>query len=231
MSGNMRRLAGAVLAAAVVTGCAGGATPIDTASVIGVAPPLRLNAEFLASFEAVAVREVAEFRKASVRARLMRLMRGRFNITYDGETTAGVTWQQFVLRGLVHSDGRVALAHGEGVMTVFDSNKVVMRYEGGFQAGNLRGQGVLTVSDGTRAQGEFRGENLHGHGVISYPDGTRIEGEFRGGKQHGHGVRMYPDGRRDEGGFRDGKPHGHGVITMPDGERIEGEWRNGKRVR
>ena len=151
MNGNMRRLAGALLAAAMVTGCGGGAgqggTPVEAVAEVYVAPALRLNAEFLAGLEAAAAEGAAALnpgvRRAARHAPALFKLPGfghyEIRVMHDGKTRDG-------------------LAHGQGVMTILANGKAAMRYEGGFQAGNLHGRGVLTVHGEGSARGEFSGE-------------------------------------------------------------------------
>ena len=130
MNRNMRRLAGAVLAAAMVTGC--GATRMGS-----VDPALRVDWGVYQALYGNA-RDMEQLHP-EVRAAVLRECGGRdgSGVTYEGATRNG-------------------LAHGRGAMALTFGCDTAMHYEGEFREGKPHGHGVMTFPDGRRYEGEFR---------------------------------------------------------------------------
>ena len=120
------------------------------------------------------------------------------------------------------------LAQGQGVLQWLENGNPVVRYEGGFLAGKLSGQGVMTFPDGERREAVWRDDKRNGPGITSWPDGDRYEGGFRDDKMTGPGVYDFKSGNRYDGEWRDDRYNGHGTKTWANGDRYEGLWRDGK---
>ena len=216
MNGIMRRLAGVVLAAVVVSGWAGGAN----AAWFGFLPGAGGHYEG-GHYE-------GEYRKGTKHGR------GVMTIPNKGDCYEG-EWRDDLPEGQGIGVQCRARTGEQGIGFQCPAAEIcapdgMLLYRGGFRLGRAHGYGVLEFTwDGKLFVGEWREGHLW-RGVKSWPYGYRVEGEWRYGKLHGRGVTTYPDGERIEGEYRDGKPHGRRVHTMPDGTRYESEWRNGIRI-
>ncbi len=67
-------------------------------------------------------------------------------------------------------------------------------YEGQTRNGRMQGQGLLTLTDGTKYEGTFLRDQIIGNGKIKYPDGREYIGPIKRWKQYGVGQLICPDG-------------------------------------
>ncbi len=128
-------------------------------------------------------------------------------------------------------DGRAA---GDGVLSWFESGRLLGRYEGMMHAGKLDGHGILhyrTKAGFDRFEGDFREGEPHGHVIYARAKGDRFEGDMVAGEIAGSGVHTAANGDRYEGTFEKGLADGEGELRRADGGRYTGSFRAGKQWR
>lgn len=105
-------------------------------------------------------------------------------------------------------------------------------YVGDYKQRLRDGHGTYTFPRGYfKYAGQWRRGEMHGQGVFSMGDGSLYEGEFRNGEIEGIGLRRWPSGDSYSGQFRQGEMHGEGVfLSSSTGERYEGQWQSNQRV-
>ena len=112
--------------------------------------------------------------------------------------------------------------HGNGVLTLDNGDA----YEGEFFEGRIQGNGLMTYADSSY-EGEWYDNLYHGPGVYTSPKGNVYEGIWQYGKLH-EGTLNYSAGKqRYEGEFRDLSPDGFGVMEYQDGRVYLGYWDKG----
>ncbi|CAJ1328283.1 unnamed protein product [Effrenium voratum] len=97
-------------------------------------------------------------------------------------------------------------------------------YEGQFRNYMRHGQGVLTLSDGTRYVAQWKDDERHGEGKEFCPDGTTFEGHYAAGMRHGYGVMQWPEGSKYSGMFERGRANGQGELLRTDGSVYRGQF-------
>jgi len=97
-------------------------------------------------------------------------------------------------------------------------------YEGQFNNYMRHGQGVLTLSDGTRYVAQWKNDERHGEGKEFCPDGTTFEGHYVAGMRHGYGVMKWPEGSKYSGMFERGRANGQGELLRTDGSVYRGQF-------
>jgi hypothetical protein len=88
-------------------------------------------------------------------------------------------------------DGKI---HGKGKMDFHNGDK----YTGDWIDGNMTGQGVSTLANGTRSEGQFKDNRMHGKGTMDYANGTKYTGDWVDDIRTGQGVLIFADGHRYE---------------------------------
>lgn len=136
---------------------------------------------------------------------------------------------------------------GRGVLTHYARDYV---YEGYFDAGEMNGVGMATLSNGTIKAGIWKNNNLveeypvakvrellrgdderMDFAKIELPDGGTYEGGLKEGVPHGQGTFTFPDGTRLILESRNGKAHGEATVIAPDGRRLRQLWEDGKHLK
>ncbi len=112
--------------------------------------------------------------------------------------------------------------HGNGVLTLDNGDT----YEGDFFDGRIQGKGLMTYADSSY-EGEWYDNLYHGPGVYNSPKGNVYEGIWKYG-QLPEGTLKYSAGKqRYEGEFRNLSPDGFGVMEYHDGRVYLGYWNKG----
>lgn len=117
--------------------------------------------------------------------------------------------------------------HNNVVRTVDKTFEDGTVYRGEWLAGQMHGQGTLTLPDGVRYEGEFVDGMMHGAGIQTIPDAEEYTGSFEDGDRNGHGKVIKADGSEYEGHWHNGHFHGQGRYLSPKGNVYEGEWEHG----
>ena len=127
----------------------------------------------------------------------------------------------------VITEGTKEQGRGIFVVTIDDSLRKGIRYEGEFLGTKFHGQGTMTFPDGYKYVGEFKGGNYDGQGTFTFADGRKYVGEWKDGKQNGQGTHTWPNGDKYVGDWKDDKPNGQGTYTWPNGDKYVGEFKDG----
>lgn len=133
---------------------------------------------------------------------------------------------------------------GRGVLTHYARDYV---YEGYFDAGEMNGVGMATLSNGTIKAGIWKNNNLveeypvakvrellrgdderMSFAEIELPEGATYVGGTKDGVPHGQGTITFPDGTRTILESRNGQPHGEATVIAPDGRRLRQIWEDGQ---
>ncbi|OMJ81233.1 hypothetical protein SteCoe_18350 [Stentor coeruleus] len=138
--------------------------------------------------------------------------------------------------------------HGYGEFFIKESN---YKYEGDWEYGKQKGNGIekwqdgatckaefidgvkcglgeFAWADGSRYKGEFHMNHIEGIGHYKWPDNREYKGQWQNSKMHGKGVFEWPDGRIYEGDYVNDKKEGNGVFTWDNGKKYDGQWKDGK---
>ena len=246
MNGNMRRLAGAVLAAVVVTGCAGG-EGVTRLTLFGF-PEGRYEGEFRGGVP-------------HGRGVLVWPDGSRYEGGFRGGVPHGRGVMSIVGGSRIEGEFRDGEPYnGEGVRQDSDGERYSFEFREGEAYGPLD---VPIVVDPALRQHAGAREVLEAMASerrkafslvplqewLDLPPEVRAEvqadrairvayeGDTREGLAHGIGVMTVtaaflgePAGFRYAGEFREGLAHGLGALELPNGTRIEGEWRDGRLV-
>jgi hypothetical protein len=93
---------------------------------------------------------------------------------------------------------------GVGVLSYADnanSKKYnLLRYEGGYTAGNKNGYGVMLWNDGDSYTGDEKTARMTGFGVYRFADGRRYEGEWLDDTENGYGALWDAQGKLSKAG-------------------------------
>jgi hypothetical protein len=116
------------------------------------------------------------------------------------------------------------LAEGRGVLSVTRPGKPGIVYEVTMARGEIAGDGVMRVADGTVYAGTFLQGQPHGQGYFRYPDGSEYEGGIANGQPEGRGVWTGREGTRYSGQWKAGKKDGKGRIDYALGGSYDGDW-------
>eukprot|EP00808_Paulinella_micropora_P029647 g2620.t1 len=76
--------------------------------------------------------------------------------------------------------------------------------------------------DGRRYEGEFEHGKRKGQGILTWPCGKRYQGTFSNGLQHGRGSLSWPTGHRYEGAFQEDWRDVQGKYSWPNGDQCYG---------
>ena len=129
----------------------------------------------------------------------------------------------------VITEGTKEQGRGIFVVTIDDSLRKGIRYEGEFLGTKFHGQGTFTCIDGSKYVGECKDGEFHGQGTMTYSyDGSKYVGEWKEDLPNGQGTYTFSDGAKYVGEHKDGKENGHGTYTYADGRKYVGEWKDGK---
>ncbi|RKX35249.1 MAG: hypothetical protein DRP71_04340 [Verrucomicrobia bacterium] len=123
-------------------------------------------------------------------------------------------------------------ASGLGVLSVFETGRLLARYTGTMRSGRAEGGGeAYWLKDSERYSfiGPFSGGEPHGSGTVTFPDGSTFTTSFVNGEIGSSGVYQGSNGERYEGELKNGLPEGKGLHVSEHGEIYEGEFHAGKR--
>ena len=112
--------------------------------------------------------------------------------------------------------------HGQGTYTWANGRKFV----GEFQDGNKHGQGTFTWANGNKYVGGWQDDKRHGQGTWKAVEGDKYLGGWQDGQMHGQATYTWANGNKYVGGFQDDKRHGQGTFTWANGDLDNGKWRN-----
>lgn len=94
---------------------------------------------------------------------------------------------------------------GQGILIGYKNNEEVLKYEGYFELGRMRGYGTLTVKDYAIFNGFFY-NNLIGETTVNYYNGEFYKGELLNLIPSGKGKFIDINNFECSGEFKDGKP-------------------------
>ena len=121
-------------------------------------------------------------------------------------------------------DWRNGKRHGEGTAKMIDGS---VSYKGGWKNDLPDGNGTFKYRNGSVYTGGFRAGKMHGNGVMTYTNGTTYDGQWKNDKQDGQGTMKFHNGHVYKGEFSKGKLHGKGSFVNAAGDTIQGEWKEG----
>lgn len=118
---------------------------------------------------------------------------------------------------------------GEGVLYVPETATTLKEsYRGAWKDGKRHGFGTEWLDNGDAYEGEWVNGNRSGWGVLHLADGDRYEGEWFEGLQHGCGTHFEANGNKYTGGWEYGMKHGSGTHYFTSkNRRLDGEWVDG----
>lgn len=111
-------------------------------------------------------------------------------------------------------------AHGEGVASWHEGNKVVASIKGNMKEGRCQSEDCLvTIAAGNKEVkyiGQLKDNDLHGKGTLTWPDGNEYSGDWLKGKRHGKGKFTWKNGTEYNGDWQDDKSTGKGTFIWVD---------------
>ena len=126
------------------------------------------------------------------------------------------------------------LVHGQGKLSIFQSDRKLYDFEGILNNGKIDGYGVMRWAfDGDVYEGNFEHGALNGFGRSYNDDGDHYEGDFVNWQRHGQGTNWYePENEKFkyEGEWKNDQPNGNGTLYYRDGRTKRGLFENGKFV-
>lgn len=122
-----------------------------------------------------------------------------------------------------------SVAHGNGVLRIFDKDSVIEERKVKAYYGALNTTDIVNVSDNENYVGELKNDKFNGYGVYD-KNGEIYIGHFKNSKPHGF-VSWYKNNKPYYVGmWTNGKFHGEGTLYKEDGIIKSGDWDNGKLI-
>ncbi|CAM9451858.1 unnamed protein product [Ectocarpus sp. 6 AP-2014] len=158
--------------------------------------------------------------------------------TYSGEFVDGLREGQGVLTYITgntyHGQFKANQFHGLGCMNygpLIENGKEICGrvYEGGWEKGLKKGEGVMHTGSGQVYEGSFDADLYHGHGALRGPGKDVLEGDWKWGRLNGEADCKYKGGLRYTGWMLNGEFHGKGKFVFgKKGGWYEGHYRLGR---
>lgn len=98
-------------------------------------------------------------------------------------------------------------------------------YEGGFQGGKFRGEGMIIYANKDKYAGDWVNGVKNGVGTYVWKNGDIYEGEWYSDKRYGRGKITFADGRQYQGGWVDDMYEGSGKFDWNDGVYFKGRFK------
>ncbi|MEO1032634.1 MAG: 5'/3'-nucleotidase SurE [Bacteroidota bacterium] len=127
---------------------------------------------------------------------------------------------------------KAGLVHGQGKLSVYESDRKLYDFEGFLKEGKIDGYGVMRWAfDGDVYEGHFKKGALHGFGRYYNDDGDHYEGDFVNWERYGEGTYWYdPESEKFKytGEWKNDEPHGIGTLYYRDGTTKRGVFESGE---